>query len=291
MIQMREGYKTHVSEKKKEQVKDFLKLISDYPIIGIVNLENLPSQQLNNMRKQLRENDVVIKMGKARLIKITLENAKDKVKGLEKLEEHIKGMPALIFTKENPFSLFKLLKKSKSKAPAKAGQKAPNDIKVSAGPTNFLPGPIISELASFQIKSKVEDGKIAITEDVVIAKEGDEISDKLASMLLRLGIEPMEIGLDLVAIYEKGVIYTKSVLDVDEEQFKQDLDNCARWAFNLAVEAGYPTKDNITVLVTKAYTQTKSLASEANIVCSDTIKDMLSKAQNQMMSVKTALGV
>ena len=105
---MRKDYKTHVSEKKKEQVAEFIKFVDENPMIGIVNLANLPSQQLNNMRKQLR-GKVNIKMGKARLIKIALEKAKSKKQNIEELEKHLQGMPALLFTKENPFSLFKLL--------------------------------------------------------------------------------------------------------------------------------------------------------------------------------------
>jgi large subunit ribosomal protein L10 len=42
--------------------------------------------------------------------------------------------------------LYKILQKSKSSAPAKAGQTAPNDIYVKAGKTSFAPGPIIGEL-------------------------------------------------------------------------------------------------------------------------------------------------
>ena len=288
---MRQGYKTHISDDKKKLAAGYAKLILDYPIVGVVNLENLPSQQLNNMRRQLRESKVIIKVGKKRLFKIAIEKSKEVKKQLEQLEEYLKGIPALIFTKENPFALFKLIKKNKSKASARPGQIAPADITVSAGPTPFTPGPIISELAGFGIKTKVENGKLNIIEDVVVAKEGDILDDKMASLLQKLGIEPMEIGLDLVAIYEQGVVYTKSVLDIDEDKFKLDLDNCARWAFNLSIEAGYPTKDNITVFITKAFQQTKAVALEADIMTADTIKDILIKANNQMLSVKSALKI
>ena len=117
----------------------------------------------------------------------------------------------VLFSKENPFSLFKVLKKNKSSAPAKAGQKAPKDILVSKGGTNLPPGPMISQLSNVGIKTGVENGKIAIKEDCIVAKEGDEISQPLAEVLTRLEIEPMEIGLNLSAVYENGEILTKSV--------------------------------------------------------------------------------
>jgi large subunit ribosomal protein L10 len=288
---MRTGYKTHVSEDKKKEVSELSKSISESPIIGIVNLQNLPTQQLNNMRKQLRKNQVTIKMSKMSLIRLAIEKVKDSKKGIEELETHLKGMPAILFTKENPFKLFKILKKNKSKASAKTGQVLPADAKISAGPTNFAPGPIISELASFGIKTKVENGKLAILQDTVIAKRDTVVDDKLASMLMRLGIEPMEIGLDLTAIYENGLVFTRDILDVDEDMFKQDIDNAARWAFNLSVEAAYPTSDNITLLLTKTYLDTKALAIDREWICSETVEGMVVKAQNQMLSVKSVLGI
>lgn len=288
---MRQGYKTHVAAEKKKSVAEISKLMAEYPIVGIVNFENLPSQQLNVMRKQMRTQEVVMKMTKSSLIKLALEKTKASKAGIEHLEKYLTGLPAVLLTKKNPFALFKLIKKSKSKAPAKAGQTVPSDINVSAGPTSFAPGPIISELASFGIKTKVEGGKLAIQQDTVIAKAGTLVTDKLASMLLRLGIEPMEIGLDLAAIYENGTIFTKSVLDVDEDKFKESVYSAARNAFNLSVEIAYPNKDNIIVLVTKAARETKSLASSANIVCKDTIGDILGKANNQMLSLKSALKI
>lgn len=288
---MREGYTTHVADSKKKAVAEFTEAIESSPIVGVVNLENLPSPQVNLMRKKLRAHDVTIKMTKARLIKRAIEQAKKKHVGIEELEKHLQGMPALMFTKENPFSLFKLIKKNKSKAPAKAGQILPSDVKISAGPTNFAPGPVISELASFGIKTKVEDGKLTIIQDTVIAKEGDVVSDKLASMLMRLDVKPMEIGLDVVAIYEQGTIFTKKVLDIDEEQFLADLEQAGRWAFNLAVEATYPTADTVNLFISKAYTETKALALEAHIPTSDTITDLLGQAERQMLSIKSAAGV
>ncbi len=285
------GYVTKDNAAKTETVAHFVKLLTEKPIIGVVNLESLPCQQLNNMRKQLRPYGVEICMTKKRLMKLAIEKVKGKKEGLEQLEEYMKGMPAILFTEENPFTLFKIIKKNKSKAPAKAGQEAPADIPVAAGPTNFLPGPIISELAGFGIKTKVNNGKLDITDDVVVAKEGDVIDDKLASLLMRLGIEPMEIGLDLVAIYENGTVFTKKVLDVDEEQFAADLDNCARWALNLSVDAVYPTTDNAEILVTKAFKDAKGLGMEANILCDGTVKEIIGKAHNQMQSVKNTAGI
>ncbi len=280
----------HVSENKKKTVDRIAKLIADYPIVGAVNMENLPAPQLQTMRAQLR-GKVEIFMAKRRLIRIAIEKVKEKKQGIEGLEKHLKGMPALIFTKDNPFTLFKTLKKSKSKAPAKAGQTAPNDIIVKAGPTPFAPGPIIGELGSLGIKCGVEGGKVAIKEDSIVAKEGEKISPKQAELLTRLGIEPMEVGLGLTATYEDGTIFTKDILDIDEEKFRKDLDIAAVGAINLSINAGYPTKDNISLMIGKAFNDAKALGIEQNIIDEGIIDEILAKAARQMHSLKNTANI
>jgi len=280
----------HVSQFKKDVVKKVSELISTYPIVGVVDMENLPAPPLQKMKSQLR-GKVEIFMTKKRLIRLAIEKIKDKKQGIEKLEPYLKGMPALIFTKDNPFSLFKTLKKSKSAAPIKAGQVTPKDIEVKAGSTGFAPGPIISELSDVGIKCGVEDGKVAIKEDSIVAKEGDTVDQNLAGILTRLGIEPMEVGLNIRAVFEDGIIYDQKVLDVDEDKFKQDLQNAATWAFNLAIEAAYPTKDTVNVLIGKAFNESKAIGLEANIIDKGIINDLMAKAEGAMQSLKQTANI
>lgn len=287
---MAETIQAHVAPYKREIVSKLADLINEYPIIAVVNMENLPAPQLQAMRAHLRGN-FYITMTKRRLIKLALEQTKSGKKGIEKLEAHFGGMPALIFTKENPFRLSKTLHKSKSPAPAKAGQTAPRDIIVNKGATSFAPGPIIGELAMAGIKAGVEGGKVAIKEDAVIVKSGEKIKPKVAEILTRLGIQPMEIGLDLVAVYENGLIYTREVLSIDDSEYKQRLVNASRWAFNLANFIAYPTKETIALLIGKAYNDAKSLGLAQNIFDKEIIEFLLGKAQQQMLSLKETSNV
>ena len=277
----------HVSEEKKQIVKEFQELAQKYPIIGAVNMEGLPTPQLQVMRAQLRQSDVVLKMTKKRILKIVLEESKKE--GLKKLVPHLHGHPALIFTKENPFKLFKKLEKSKSAAPAKGGQIAPKDIVVAAGPTGFAPGPIIGELGQIGIKAGIEGGKVAIKQDSVVVKQGQVIKPNVAAILTRLKIEPMEIGLDLVAVYENGDIFTKDLLRVDEAQFIENISQAHTWAFNLSIEAGIINKVNIEFMVQKAFNDSKALAIEQAILEKEVVEEIISKAERQMLSLKNEI--
>ena len=280
----------HVAEYKKEIVSDLANLMTEYPIIGIVNMENLPAPQLQVMRAQLR-GKFYLTMTKRRLMKLAIEQVKSSKKGIEQLENYLGGMPALIFTKENPFKLSKTLQKNKSPAPAKAGQTAPRDVIVQKGATPFAPGPIIGELALAGIKSGVEGGKVAVKEDTVVVKAGEKIKPKVAEILTRLGIQPMEVGLDLVAVYENGLIYGRDILSVDEKEYLNRLQNAARWAFNLAFNAAYATKENIGLLIGKAQNDAKALGISQKIFDSGIIEVLLGNAKQQMLSLKTAANI
>ncbi len=258
---------TVVNEEKRSAVSGIVKLIEEYPIIGVVDMQSLPGKNLSAMRKKMRE-QVVIAMAKKRLLKIAFAQSK-KAQELAPLEKHLEGMPALLFTRENPFTLFKTLKKNQSKAPIKGGQIAPTDLIVPAGPTSFPPGPIIGELGQLGIKGGVENGKVVIKKDAVLAEEGSVVSDKAAAFLTRMGIEPMRIGLRVTAVYENGQVLTSKVLDIDEEKFMRDLQDAALAGRGLSIATGFPTKDTIEALVQKAHYNAAGLALEANLVADD----------------------
>ncbi len=279
------NHKAHIADYKKAEVKKILDLLKKYPIVGIVNVENLPSAQFQNIRKGLR-GKALVKLSKARLIKIAFEQAKKDIPGLEKLEEHIKGMPALIFTHENPFKLYKLIQKSKSMAPAKPGQEAPNDLVLEPGPTPFPPGPIISELGALGIKTAIEEGKVVIKSEKVVAKEGEIIDEKSAGLLSKMGIEPMEISLNLVAILEDGAIMTKKVLAIDEQEYINNIKALSAEAMALAIQIGYPTKDTINLLLGKAQCEALALADSQDIMTSENVGKMLAKAESQSIALK-----
>ena len=268
---------------KKEKVKNIKELAKQYPIIGVINLERLPCAQLQQMRSKLK-GKVEIFMTRKTLMERALKETK--LPEIQELINHMGGVPALIFTKENPFSIFKTIKQSKSPAPAKPGQKSPRDIILPAGPTPFAPGPIISEFAAVGVIAGVEGGKVAIKKESTIVKEGQEINEKVASILAKMNIMPMEIGLDLVAIYENGTIYDKKVLDIDEKKFMEDLMQAASYAFNLSFEAGIFTKETIQLMLGKAGKEALTLAEEANLITKETIPKVLSKAQAQASALE-----
>ncbi len=247
-----------VNPEKKKIVEQLSELIKKYRVVGIIDLYKMPTSALQKIKTALK-GEAVIKMSKKVLIGFALENA-----GLGKLKDYMKGQPALIVTNMNPFKLSFFLQKNKSSAPAKVGDIAEKDIVVPAGPTNLPPGPLISTLSKAGIKAKVQEGKIAVLTDTVVCKAGEKITEDIASALNALKVEPMEIGINLVAVCENGLIYEKDILDISQESVLSDLTKAYQSAFNLSVNICYPTKENINTLLSIAEAEANALSTKIN---------------------------
>lgn len=254
--------KAHVSEKKRREVEDIKRLIKEYKIMGIVNLEKLPALNLMKIKSSLKDK-MVLKYSKKRLMKIAFDESGDK--NIQSLKDKLIGIPALIFSKEDPFKLFQLLKKSKSPAPAKMGDVAPKDILVAAGPTDFPPGPMIGELGQLGIKTAVEGGKIVIKIDKLLVKEGEVINAKNAELMSKLKIEPMEIGLTLLLTYCNNEILIRSVLDIDTDIYFDNIKLVVNEGINLAVYSGYITKETVELLIRKVVLEAEGLSSKVQL--------------------------
>ena len=224
----------HVAEWKKEEVKELAGIINEYDVIGIVDLLNIPAKQLQEMRKSLN-GKAVIRMSKKNLIDLALEDCNADKNNIVDLSGHMDGQVALIATEMNPFRLYKILEDSKTSAPAKPGSIASDDIVVPEGDTGFEPGPFLGELQQVGIPAKIDKGKICVQKETVVVAAGEEVSKQVAATLARMDINPMEVGIDLKAVYEEGSIYTSDVLAIDEEQTLADLQKAFSGAFNLSV--------------------------------------------------------
>ncbi len=247
-----------VAEWKVAKVEQIRKAFESYKTSAVIDTSNLPARELQKVRKKLR-GVVDFTFTKKILVLKAIEQSKNqKVKELAK---HLGKEPALIFTNKGAFELFKLLKENRQAAPAKPGQTSPSDIYAEAGPTPFTPGPVLTELAQLKIKAKVVGGKIEIQQRALLAKKGDAVSPQAASMLAKLGIAPMEIGVSLTAALEGPDLYLADVLDIDTEKFIEKIRQAYIDALKLGIEREIMTKEVAEYLLGKAEREAKALDS------------------------------
>jgi large subunit ribosomal protein L10 len=268
---------------KKEQVKKISKKLKGVNTVGVVSIKGLPSRQLQEMRKTLR--------GKADLYVVkrkVLEHSFNKV-GLNELKEYLQGSVGIITSDLNPFQLEKMVYGCRSTAPAKPGWIASHDIIVPEGDTGLPPGPVIGDLQNAGIKAKIQGGKIIVQSDSVVIKAGESVSRAAATALIRLKIKPVEIGLDLKAVCENGVVYPYEILHIDEAESVARLQTAHARAFNLAYNAGWFTKETVRLLIQDAFSRARNLAFNAEVINKDTVEHFLAKADAQAKALKAVL--
>jgi len=270
----------HVAQWKYREVEELVSIITKYPVLGIVEIGSIPAPQLQQMRESIREIGV-LRVARNRLIKRALEEANKKLDGIAHLGDTMQGETAILATNVNPFKLFKLLKETKTNAPAKGGEIAPHDIEVKAGETPFKPGPIVGELQKVGIPAAIEGGKVVIKKDKVVVPAGEKISPQLAQMLTRLEIYPIEIGMKLHAVYEGGEIFTPDVLDIDMDKFMSDLARAYQDAFALAVSQSWITPQTIKSLIIKAQREAFAVGLEISYPSKDILEQLILKAHAQ----------
>jgi len=272
-----------VSEKKLRAVKDVGKQLEEYSVIGILDMHKLPARQLHEIRNKLR-GKAVIKMVKKRVISLILKEKK-----LSELENYIQGEPALFMSREDPFKIAKIIQNSKSPASAKPGDIAPMDIVIKEGPTSLSPGPVIGELQKVKIPAGVEGEKIVVKRDTVIVREGEVMNEDITNVLAKFSIQPMEVGLNLLAAWEKGIVYGRDILFVPEDYYINELKSSASKALNLSIYINYFTKETIPLLLGRAFREAETLALEAGIISPSTIGPLLAKSRAEAQSLEKKL--
>ncbi len=269
--------KNMTKEQKEEKVEEFKEKIERYPVIGILDMQNLPSRQLQQMKKEMKE-FADIKMSRKTLMQIAIEKAEKK--DIEQLEENDAVQPAFIFSDKDPFQLYSLIKKNKTSAAAQGGEISPSDIEVPEGDTGIGPGPMLGKLQQTGAQVQVDDGSIHVMQSATMIEKGDTITADDAEILNQLGIEPLEIGLDLNIAFNEGELFTAEELDIDTEEYRTDVESAASLAFNLAVNAGVVNETTAGTIVGEAAQKAKNLSVSEGIPTEDTIEEILAYASS-----------
>ncbi|MBU2576829.1 MAG: 50S ribosomal protein L10 [Nanoarchaeota archaeon] len=242
---------THVSEAKKAKVKELAELMKKKTVM-VISVKGLPSAQFQDIKKKLRSK-AKIQVVKKSLVKFALDHCG--IKELHGLVKYVEDSTAMLFSDRDAFEISGILADEKSPAKAKAGQIAPSDIEVKAGPTSLLPGPDISALSAVGLIPKVENGKIAVMKDKIIVKKGQEISDAHASIMAKLDIIPFEVGVDPVAAFDGDEKKVYADIKIDKEAMIEAIMSDYARGLAFAVEIAYPSADTISFILGKAAIQ------------------------------------
>ncbi len=277
------SWKTEVLQKLKE------KLLSSR-VVGVLDFEGFPSHLFQRVREKLRGKGEIV-VAKNTLIRLALSEASKERKGLEGLLEHLRGQSALLFADLPPVKLNRLLKEEKEKAPAKPGRVSSMEVVIRAGETDFAPGPVVSELQRAGVKARVQAGKVVVAEDFTVVRKGEVITKETADLLLKIGVEPVDLLLKLRAAYDGGLIYSGDLLELDEEVVRGELLRAHQEALALALGLEYPTPLTLPTLLLKSHLGALALARALSpaFPTRETLPELLARAHLQALHLSSRL--
>jgi len=278
---MREN-RTSYPKRKTQMYQQLQELPKKYKVTALIKLDKVRSSQILPLRKKLKDEVEFVAIKDKIAIK-ALE--KLDVPGIKDMINDLKGQCMFMFTNMSPFKLNVLLAKNKIMLLARGGDISSMDVKVSATNTGIAPGPMLTEFKEAGIPTKIDQGTIWIAKDTVPVKKGEAINEKLATILGKLDIKPIEAGISLYSALEEGLRYSQEELVIDVEKFRNELAQAHQEAVNLSIEAAYVTPDNINQILAKAAQYARSLSVESGFMTDETREQILQKAHSQAQSV------
>ena len=235
-----------VLDEKTSAVEAIKEILTEYKSIGVASLHKARAAQLQELKKNLT-GKVCMRVLKNSLIRRAIENMGKT--DLNKLMDYLEGSNLLLFTDLNPFKLAILLEKGKVKTTAKSGDIAAMDVVIPTGNTGQPPGPIISQLNSVGLPTRIESGSVWVSKDTLVVKKGESINERLAAVLSKLGIKAVEAGLSMTAVYDEGLMITGDQLKIDIEETRRNVEQSHGNAFALSLSIAYPTTENVKALL------------------------------------------
>jgi len=275
-----------VLDEKSNEVEAIKEILKGYKSVGIASLKKVRASQLQELKKSMA-GKVYLRVLKNTLIRLAIDEMNQAE--LKKLEEYLEGSNVFLFTDLNPFKLALLLERGKVKTTAKANDIAAMDVVIPASNTGQPPGPVISQLNAVGLPTKIENGSVWVSKDTLVVRKGEVINERLASVLSKLGIKAVELGISMRAVFDNGMMITGDQLKVDVAATKRNVESSNREAFALALSIGYASKDTIKPLLQQAYQKAIALSIGAAIPTKETIADLIRKANSEMNSLSGAV--
>ncbi|HSB83579.1 MAG TPA: 50S ribosomal protein L10 [Nitrosarchaeum sp.] len=270
--------RTQYPKRKTQMYQQLIEIPKKYKVVALVKTEKVRASQLLPLRKALK-GQVEFVCVKDRIAQKALE--KSNIPGIKGISDELVGQCLFIFTNMSPFKLNVLLAKNKIMMAARGGDIASVDILVPAKNTGIAPGPMLTEFKEAGIPTKIDQGTIWIQKDTTPVKKGGVINEKLAALLGKLDIKPVEAGISLYTALEEGLKYAADEMVIDVEKIRNTFTQFHQEAVSLSIAAAYVTKENVNQILSRAAQQARSLSIESGFMTDETKEQILQKANAQ----------
>jgi len=238
-------------------------LIETYPSIFIVNVDNVGSNQMHQIRQALRGKGQIL-MGKNTLVRRAVRLILADHPDFERFLPHVRGNVGFVFTSADLKDVRDIIVENKVAAPAKAGAIAPNDVYVPAGNTGMEPGKT-SFFQALNIPTKIARGTIEIVSDIHLVPAGQKVDASQATLLNMLNISPFTYGMKIIQIFSEGQLFPESVLNVSEDELLEKFMSGVKAIASISLAINYPTLASVTHSLVNSYKNLLAVALATDI--------------------------
>jgi large subunit ribosomal protein L10 len=267
--------RTSYPKRKAQMYQQLQELPKQYKVLALVKMTKVRASQILPLRKKLK-GEVEFVSIKDKVAQKALE--KIDVPGIKEMIGELTGQCLFMFTNMSPFKLNVLLAKNKIMLAARGGDISSIDIVIPEKNTGIAPGPMLTEFKDAGIPTKIDQGTIWISKETTPVKKGGVINEKLAPLLGKLDIKPVEAGIALYSAIEEGLKYS-------EDEIRDEFAQAHQEAISLSIEAAYVTPENIGQILSKAAQSARSVSIESGFMTDETREQILQKADSQARSL------
>jgi len=247
---------------RKYQLADELRSHFDtYSKLFVVECDNVGSNQLHEIRKNMRGKALVYCGKNTQMRRVIRELEEEGRPELEKVRLACKLNVAMVFTNESLPMVRDMIVENKKPSPAKAGALAQVSVTIPKGVTSLEPS-MTSFLQALNISSKITKGSIEIVNDVELFKEGEKVDASQAALLQKLDILPFAYGLIPIAVFDGNSLFAPAVLDIEDSQILSSFTMCLKETVAVSLVLEMPTMASVPYSILLSFSNLLAVAAE-----------------------------
>ena len=248
-------------------------MIDSYERLVFVKLDNVTSQQMHKVRRDLigiAELVVGKKTTQKKIINLRAQaksaTAADKTMAEELCQSnYLTGNKALCFSNKSVADLTAIFEKYRIQAPARVGAISPVEVIIQAGNTGMEPTQT-SFFQALNIMTKIDKGTVAIVNDKKVLSPGEKVDSSVAALLQKLKISPFFYNPEVVGVFEKGILFSPEDLKLTEASIEASFASGIASLTALSLGSGVATELSLPHAITDGFKNLLAAAVATNFV-------------------------
>jgi len=245
-------------QRKQNYFTKLIALLEKYPKVLLVGADNVGSFQMQAIRRALRGKAEFL-MGKNTMIRKAIKGHLQKNPRLEALLPYVRGNIGFVFTDQDLKQIRTVIETNRVAAPARVGSVAPIDVIIPPSQTALDPSQT-GFMQALNIATRINKGSIEIINQVHLIKAGEKVGSSEAALLQKLDVKPFFYGLAPQYVFENGVVFNPSVLDMEDSDILDKFNFGVQRVAALSLQINFPSLPAVPHYFASAYKNIVAIA-------------------------------